>query len=101
MQSPCLVVLDPYGRFEDMTNKRFTVETAVVDQFTDSYVGWFVRDNSTGLPVGDGKGGFIHVYGSRVGLAVDICDEMNRRVGEVVPLRESPEMGRFGLNAAA
>jgi len=60
-----------------MDNKRFTVEPAVVDQFTDSFVGWFVRDNFSGLPVGDGKGGFIHVYGSRVGLAVDICEQMN------------------------
>lgn len=61
-----------------MTNKRFTVEPAVVDQFRDDFVGWFILDSFSGQAVRDGKGGFVHVYASRVALVADICEEMNR-----------------------
>lgn len=60
-----------------MTNTRFSVEPAVVGQFGDDYVGWFIRDSFTSKPVGNGKGGYIHVYASQVSKVVQICEEMN------------------------
>lgn len=86
-----------------MTNKRFTVEPAVVGQFGDDYVGWFVRDDFTGYPVGNGKGGFIHVYASQVALAVSVCEEMNDRT-EGIDIEDSavhvPSPDAPVLNAA-
>ena len=62
-----------------MTNTRFTVETAVVDQFGDDFVGWYIRDSFTLSSVRDGKGKPIHVYASQVSKVWAICEEMNER----------------------
>lgn len=74
-----------------MTNTRFTVQPAVVGQFNDEYVGWFILDSFTGHAVRDGKGGFIHVWGSRVALVVDICEEMNN-LTEGIRLEDSASL---------
>lgn len=62
-----------------MANKRFNVMTAAVNEFGNEHVGWYVRDEFTGYPVGDGKGGIILVYGDRIMEAQKVCAEMNER----------------------
>lgn len=96
------MVLDPYGRYEEMT-QRFNVKPASVDQFADDFVGFYIEDAFTGHPVRDGKGGFIHVWGSRVALVAGICEEMNARTSGISEDESDAFSGReepIGLLAA-
>lgn len=62
---------------------RFTVEPAPVNLDAPDHVGYLIRDNFTGYPVGDGKGGMILVYGDQVAEVHTICEEMNARTSGI------------------
>lgn len=83
--------------------QRFTVKPASVDQFDDDFVGFYIHDAFSKQAVRDGKGGFIHVYGSRVGYVADICEEMNKMT-EGIAFEDSavhiPREESIGLRAA-
>ncbi len=73
----------PLRKAKDMTNNRFSVETAPVDLNSTDHVGYIIRDSFTGYPVRDGKGGMILVYGDRVAEVHTICAEMNDRTSGI------------------